>query len=71
MHLLLSDECFVKGRLLTSVHVYIYSGDATCLDISRLLMGYQLHHGGYASCTDQIYYTCNSHKQYILRQKLQ
>ena len=38
--------------LFTSVHVpYIYSGDATYWHISRLLIGYQLHYGGCASCT--------------------
>ena len=42
------------------VCMHIYSGDATYWDISRLLIGYQLHNGGCANCTDQIlYYTCN------------
>ena len=38
--------------LFTCVHAYIYSGDASYWGISGLLIGYQLHHGGCASCTD-------------------
>ena len=37
--------------LLTSACAYIYSSDATYWHISRLLIGYQFHYGGCASCT--------------------
>ena len=57
-------HCYLPSALFsvlfTSVHAYIYSGDATYWDISRLLIGYQLHHGGCTSHTDWIlYYFCN------------
>ena len=44
--------CMLCSMLFSSVCAYINSGDATYWDISRLLIGYQLHHGGCASCTD-------------------
>ena len=52
---------FVKCQSFTSACAYINSIDATLLGISGLLIGYQLHHGGCASCTDLIlYYTHNN-----------
>ena len=38
--------------LLTNACAYIYSCGATYQDISGLLIGYKLHHGGCVICTD-------------------
>ena len=69
--LLLSKECFVMHTLFTSVHAYIYSGDATYWDIFRLLIGYWLHHGGCDSCTVEILYYNHNILLLLTNQKLE
>ena len=57
--------------LFTSVHAYIYSGNVTYSDISGLLIGYWLHHGGCASCTDSDITLYPQHPPSSNKQKLE
>ena len=50
--------------LYTSAHAYMYSGDAIYSNISELLIGYQLYHGGCAICIDWI--LCHTHDILLL-----